>query len=157
MITIYQFDEQRVYTGQSKQIAPSEGAPMGWTRKEPPVLDNGEYAQFGSGQWRVLSEYPHPPIKAPDRITKGQARRQLIRMGITPQMVEDQINQIENDMEKALTMSWWQDETEYERQHPLMTRIGALMGFNEEQIAEAFRLAVLEDDVIVPLVSISTR
>lgn len=66
MQTLYRYDERRVFTGATMQIADGAGAQLGWTRTAPPELASGEFAVFkGRDGWRVVDiepAFPPPPV-----------------------------------------------------------------------------------------------
>lgn len=68
MQTIYQFEENRIFTGLTNEIADDEGAPKGWTFEAPPEIPEGCFASFRGPDWVILDEYPLPgstPSEAP--------------------------------------------------------------------------------------------
>lgn len=67
MITIYQIGAAGYWTGASRAIAPDEGAPVGWTRAEPPQLQEGEAAAWVGGGWVIVPE--------PDRLVASRAAK----------------------------------------------------------------------------------
>ena len=148
MITVYTFDNRNILKG-SQELNERQPMPVRSTLKAPPELSQGEFALFNGNSWEVVNQYPEPPpAPAPEpepvpyRITKGQARRQLIKMGVMPSDVQAIIDQIADTTERAIAQSYWDDEQYYLRDHPIMLQIGVAMGFTETQMDDAFREAV---------------
>lgn len=85
MQTIYRYDERRVFSGETLQIADDAGAPLGWTRTAPPELSPGEFAVFsGLDGWRVVSEEPtFPPAPVPDAVPALAALLALDNAGLS--------------------------------------------------------------------------
>ena len=73
---IHRYDAQMIYTGASREIADSEGAPPGWTRVPLPTLSGSEVAQFQGSGWLVLAERPAAP--APTQEQAAQALQAAI-------------------------------------------------------------------------------
>lgn len=65
MPVIYETDEQRVFTGATREIPLSGGAPLGWTRLAPPEIPAGKFARWLGSSWEILDEYPVPPKQPP--------------------------------------------------------------------------------------------
>lgn len=82
MPTIYQYDDQGVFTGATREIGQNSGAPLGWTRTTPPDLTGTEVAKFsGRNGWQVLSDSPPETKPTPDEIAAERYRREI--SGIT--------------------------------------------------------------------------
>ena len=143
MTTIYQFDEQKIFTGQTQQIAPSAGAPLGWTRTEPPEIPVGKYAQFsGSVGWVIIDERPAPPPEpVPESVTARQARQWMIENDIMPSQVDAMIAEIEGEKERELLQNYWEYSTEYQRNHPLLIELGERLDLTHDELDQAFREA----------------
>lgn len=73
----------------------------------------------------------------PFSITKRQCRQQMILMGVIDQ-VQTAINSIEDPVTRALTQSFWDDSTVYERYHPQMISLSEAIGFSEQDLDNAF-------------------
>lgn len=148
---IYQYDNRKIYNGINKEIKPSDGAPIGWTRAVPLNTNDGEVNLFRNGQWIIINKadapkYPGILETAPEFVSKGQARRWLIKQGIMPSMVTQEIAKIPDEIQRELAMSYWEDQTQYNRFNPLMIQIGTAFGFDtEEKLAQAFIEASQED------------
>lgn len=143
--TYYEYDKQNVYTGRSVTINQYQTWPRRSTFTAPPDIPPGKFAKW-QGEWVIIDEYPYPPVVAPEKIPKGQARRWLIKQGIMPSQVTQEINKIVDETERELAMSYWEDQTQYNRTNPLMIQIGAAFGFDtEEKLAQAFIAASEEE------------
>lgn len=55
---IYNFDENRIYTYQTRDIAEDAGAPPNWTFNAPPSFPADKFASFRGPDWVILDEYP---------------------------------------------------------------------------------------------------
>ena len=143
MITIYQYDEQRIFTGNSKQLAPTEGAPLGWTRLEPPTIPSGKYAQFtGRGGWVIITNRPDPlPEPVPETVTVRQARQWMITQGIMPSQVDALITSTEDETERELLRNYWEYSTEFQRNHTQLIQLSVLLNLDSDQLDQAFREA----------------
>ena len=62
MITIYQFDSKRIFTGNTQEISERSGAPSGWTRTPVPEIPEGKFAMFMGNSWNIIDNYPTPPL-----------------------------------------------------------------------------------------------
>ena len=80
---------------------------------------------------------PKSVKSVPESITKRQARQQLILMGIYDN-VQPMIDAIEDDIERALANSYWNDSSIYERQHPQMVGLASALGIGTDQLDDAF-------------------
>jgi hypothetical protein len=58
MPTIYNFNENRIYTYQTRDIAEDAGAPPNWTFNAPPSFPSDKFASFRGPDWVILDEYP---------------------------------------------------------------------------------------------------
>lgn len=70
-------------------------------------------------------------------VTKRQGRQQMILMGTIDQ-VQTGIDAISDPVQKALVQSFWDDSTQYERNHPQMIQLAQAMGLTDEQLDNAF-------------------
>ena len=104
--------------------------------------DTARIGQLYDSEADTFSDPEPEPEPVPHRITKGQARRQLIKMGVMPSDVQAIIDQIADATERAIAQSYWDDEQYYLRDHPIMLQIGEEMEFTQEQMDDAFREAV---------------
>lgn len=58
MINIYEFDSNRIFTGNVRQIGDRDGAPKGWTRTQVPEIPSGKFARFVGNGWQIIDNYP---------------------------------------------------------------------------------------------------
>jgi len=70
MVTIYQFDSRRVFTGVSRETMGNAGVPLGWTRLAPPQLAEGEWAVFRGSKWETVTVEPAFPVPVLPQILK---------------------------------------------------------------------------------------
>lgn len=82
MTLIFEYDQQRIHTGRSREIPAGAGAPQGWTRAAPPALDGAQVAQFAAGRWVVLPQRP-PADPAPLLHALEEARKAAEAQGVT--------------------------------------------------------------------------
>lgn len=71
---------------------------------------------------------------APPELTRRQLRLGLLSNGITTADVDAVIAAIPDDIERETAQIEWSDASTYERHHPLVDKIGAVMGLSPEQI-----------------------
>lgn len=95
----------------------------------PPQLIEGVWKQ----RWEVLPR----EIQIPNFVTKRQGRQQMILLGLLDQ-VQTAIDSIPDPIQKALVQSFWDDSTQYERNHPQMIQLSEAVGMTEEQLDGAF-------------------
>jgi hypothetical protein len=62
MRTIYSTDKYSIFTGQSADIGPRGGRPVGWITAETPPPDG--IAQWNGNGWTVLDQRPEPDYAA---------------------------------------------------------------------------------------------
>lgn len=136
--TYYVFDDQFFYTGESSTISEYETWPVRSTFVKPPELQSGEFAKWNGSKWMFTTGGPKEPI--PASVTKRQGRQQMILMGVI-NAVQPAIDAIEDDVQRALVQSFWDDSSDYERDHPQMVELGAAIGLSTDQIDDAFRAA----------------
>lgn len=90
------------------------------------------------GNWTLSSEYiPTSRKDVPSSVTKRQGRQQLILMGML-EAIEVFIASIEDPVQKALSESFWNDSSQYEREHPQMIALSQALGMTSEQLDEIF-------------------
>lgn len=112
--------------------------PDHYTFITPPAIPEGKYAQWTGGNWLILDERPTPlPVEIPQSVTKRQGRQQMILMGLLSN-VQAAIDTIEDETERLLAQSFWDDSTQYERTHPQMIQLAQAMGLTDEQLDQAF-------------------
>jgi hypothetical protein len=67
MRTIYELDSERIYTGNSRQISDREGRKRNWIHTDTPPPEGVAQWQDKYG-WKVLPEYPQPPVPTAQEI-----------------------------------------------------------------------------------------
>lgn len=142
MPEIYQYDEQSIYTGESREIGVKDGAPLGWTRTPPPEIPAGKFAHFGgSTGWQIIGERPPaPPAPVPEKVTKRQFVQQLIADDLYDSVVAI-LDAIPDTVERLLMWSWFRDSNEFERDRPELIQVAAQLGKSAAEIDEFFRRA----------------
>ena len=98
MITVYEIDKNKVFTGNTKTIDQKDGINRFWTRTQPPSFGTGQYAIFDGIKWMVSDVYPKNPISYPKPIEMRQFRLEL-----------NSRNQLQN-FENALSLEENSDE-----------------------------------------------
>lgn len=143
---IYQFDSDHIFTGETREIQPHEGAALGWTRTAPPEIPEGKLAQFSSGQWAIIAERPAPPPEpVPDRVSQRRARLVLLRHGMLDD-IPDLIAAIEGDAERKAAEIEWEYAGYIGRHSDLVITLATKKGLTPEQIDDMFREADLIPD-----------
>lgn len=132
--TYYVFDSNGVYTGVSKNINQYETWPKSSTLIEPPIIDDNKYAVLKGGEWHVQDTYPEP---VPMVISRRQARQQLIMSGLIG-LVDPVIDAIEDETDRLLVRSFWDDSQEFIRDHPQLIDFGYKLGLTDQQIDDLF-------------------
>lgn len=142
MTTIYEYDERKVFSGQTKEISSGDGAPMGWTRSAPPETDSGEWAVFsGKNGWRVVNTEPaFPASPVPVSVTRRQFMQQLIVEGLDDD-AETLIDAITDPTERKLMRSWYRDSQVFERDRPELIQMASSMGKTPNDLDQFFREA----------------
>ena len=86
---------------------------------------------------QTVVEAPAKPLGA---LSRRQLRLGLLSIGIKSADVEAKIEDLPED-QREIAMIDWQDASEYERTHPLVSMLGASFGLTDEQIDEAWLAA----------------
>lgn len=79
--------------------------------------------------------------EAPAPITQRQLALWLLRNGITEAMVEAAIGQIPDETQRAEALIEWRKSNAYDRDHPFVAMVGAMLGFTSEQMNAGWREA----------------
>lgn len=142
MPTIYQYDNQQVFTGVTREISTKEGCPRGWTRFAPPNTTGTEVAYFqGSSGWVILPERPPlPPEPVPQSVSQRQARLALSRAGILAS-VQPALEAITDQQEREEALIEWEFSDTIERSSNLVVSMGGALGLDDEAIDNLFRTA----------------
>lgn len=85
-----------------------------------------------SYEWNGMGVAPvgfAAPLAVPTFVTKRQGRQMLLLEGKLD-AVEPLLNAIQDETERRLAFIYWEDSTEYERDHPLVVQIGAALGLD---------------------------
>lgn len=88
-----------------------------------------------------LAKYaePPPPIILPN-VTPRQIRQALILRGVMLSQITEAINQLPEPY-KSLAMVEWEYSTAFIRNNPLVAQIGAVVGWDADQLDELWKLA----------------
>ena len=76
-------------------------------------------------------------ILIPESITKRQAKQQLLLEGKLGQ-VQEVIDSIADETKRMMTQLYWDDSTEFERNHPTLVELGAALGLTEAELDMMF-------------------
>lgn len=76
----------------------------------------------------------------PEKISKRQMRQQLIIDGLYTN-VQTIIDSIEDETERLLTQVFWEDSTEFERNHPMLIQFATSLGLDSNEIDILFAKA----------------
>ena len=72
---VYRTDDNSIWTGESREVAPKQGRHRREIPHEPPALAEGQYAQWRGHVWVVLDEYPPEPAPTPEQVNAERDRR----------------------------------------------------------------------------------
>ena len=76
-------------------------------------------------------------ILIPESITKRQAKQQLLLEGKLGQ-VQEVIDSIADETERMMAQLYWDDSTEFERNHPTLVELGTALGLTEAELDMMF-------------------
>lgn len=79
---------------------------------------------------------------APNSCTPRQLRIALIRSGISLASVENELNNIQDPVEKEIAIAEWEYALDIQRDHPLLIMMAQKLNITEQQINDIFTLAV---------------
>lgn len=79
---------------------------------------------------------------APNSCTPRQLRIALIRSGISLASVENELNNIQDPIEKEIAIAEWEYALDIQRDHPLLIMMAQKLNITEQQINDIFTLAV---------------
>ncbi len=106
--------------------------------EKPPVLGSDGWVQVWAEEIASTEEVERrKSALVPRSVSKRQGRQQMILMGIIEQ-VQTAIDAIPDPVQKALVQSFWDDSSQYERNHPQMIQLAQAVGLTEEQLDQAF-------------------
>jgi hypothetical protein len=83
---------------------------------------------------KKLAVYALPPQKVFVEITPRQIRLQLLKLGITSQMVIDAIGEHIQEPDKTVALIEWDHAISFNRYAPFVDCVGQLLGLTTEQI-----------------------
>ena len=114
------------------------------------TLENRAFADLSNFKWieetyvRDLSQQeidqriPQPP----DTCSPRQLRIALIQTGISPSLIDAQIDGISDPVQKEIARAEWEYALEIKKEHPLVGMIAASLNLTEQQVTDIFILAV---------------
>lgn len=80
--------------------------------------------------------------KLPDTCSPRQLRIALIQNGISPSVVDAQIDGISDPVQKEIASAEWEYALEIKKEHPLVGMIATSLNLTEQQVDDIFVLAV---------------
>jgi len=89
-------------------------------------------------QQEIDQRLPQPP----DTCTPRQLRIALIQTGISPSIIDAQIDGISDPVQKEISRAEWEYALEIKKEHPLVGMIAASLNLTEQQVTDIFILAV---------------
>ena len=75
--------------------------------------------------------------RIPDKLTPRQFRLVLFQRGITEEMIDNVINQME-EPHKSLGMIEWKHATEIKREHPMIIQLAGIFNITNDDLDEMF-------------------
>lgn len=85
----------------------------------------------------VLIASYKPYVEVPDKVTRRQAKQQLLIAGLLSQ-VETIISNIEDPLQKGLTDLYWKEAGDFERNSPYVLAIGNALQLSASELDELF-------------------
>ena len=76
-------------------------------------------------------------ILIPESISKRQAKQQLLLDGKLDQ-VKEVIDSIPDETERMMAQLYWDESTEFERNHPTLVELGTALGLTEAELDMMF-------------------
>ena len=125
---IYNYDSDGAFTGIVKEVDEKAVIPVGFTHKEPI-----EGFFFSGASWKPIA----PAIEVPTKVTKRQAKQQLVLAGLYPE-IQIAIDAIEDATQKMLMQIYWDDSQEFERHHEQLIGLGYALGLTDADIDQLF-------------------
>lgn len=89
-------------------------------------------------QQEIDQRIPQPP----DTCSPRQLRIALIQTGISPSIIDAQIDGISDPVQKEISRAEWEYALEIKKEHPLVGMIAASLNLTEQQVTDIFILAV---------------
>lgn len=141
MITIYELDAQHIYTGQSRDIAPEDGRPLGWVAADAQPPEG--VAQWVGGSWVVLQERPtvaQPSASVPATVSPRQIRQAMNRAPLGEATLRDAVEAAVAAGDRDLR-DWWEFSTVVERSNPQVVVMATALGLGDAALDDLWRLA----------------
>jgi hypothetical protein len=125
-------------------------------RSDPPydsatqTIEYRAYADLPNFKWieesyvRNLTptEIAQRQPKLPDTCTPRQLRIALIQNGISPSLIDSQINAITDSVEREIAYAEWEYALEIKKDHPLVEMMAINLNLTKQQVDNIFILAV---------------
>jgi hypothetical protein len=89
-------------------------------------------------QQEIDQRLPQPP----DACTPRQLRIALIQTGISPSVIDAQIEAIPDPVQKEIASAEWEYALEIKKEHPLVAMMAVNLNLSEQQVNDIFSVAV---------------
>ena len=133
----HQINENGVWTGASRAVAPDDGLPNGWVRSDaPPQLQDGQCAIFAGDGWTVADEEPPIAASVPAEVTMRQARLALHAAGKLV-AVNAAINALP-DPPKTAALIEWEYSNAVRRDSQFVALLGPALGLDADGLDALF-------------------
>ena len=114
------------------------------------TLESRAFADLANFKWvqesyiRDLTqqEIDQRKPKLPETCSPRQLRIALIQNGISPSVVDAQIDGISDPVQKEIASAEWEYALEIKKEHPLVDMIASNLNLTEKQVDDIFVLAV---------------
>ena len=114
------------------------------------TLESRAFADLANFKWvqesyiRDLTqqEIDQRKPRLPDTCSPRQLRIALIQNGISPSVVDAQIDGISDPVQKEIASAEWEYALEIKKEHPLVGMIATSLNLTEQQVDDIFVLAV---------------
>jgi hypothetical protein len=135
----YIYDENGFYLSHNYYLEAPESS------TDVPILFVFQKPKFNGAEW-VEGATPEEIQAAnlanvPMVVSKRQLKQSLILADIPLSNIDYAISQIANPTEKALMEVFWNDSTEFERNHPKLIEFSQALGMTETQVDQLFIMA----------------
>ena len=136
MRTLYEIDNKRISTGNSKQIGDKEGRQKDWLDVEAPPAG---IAQRVGNTWVMLDAYPVDAVIVPASITPRQARLALFGEGLLDQVLTA-INSMSEPNKSVATIEW-EYASSINRADAWVSTLSESLGLTSDQLDDLFIVA----------------
>ena len=135
-----------VAVNSSEQTGPAIIA--AWLTEDYPAPTAEDIASWELTHAAVLETFRNPPPPSPEEaraqmspLTRRQFRLGLLGAGISTGQIEDAIAAIEDATERAIAEIEWQDASQFQRLHPLVSVLSQHLGMTPTQVDDLWNHA----------------